>query len=217
MILFPVPEVRFKPDLTGTDGVTTSLPPPFNPFYGTSAAAPHVGAVAALMMEANPSYQIGLPGLFRDALKATAVDLGAPSPDLDFGFGRADALNAVQNELDKARCTVRSDRNTVRIGEQFSFTVETAPGTGDPWDIYFIIIVFSPGPFSFYSLRLADLTAGPPNVLRPSSPTGPITSSSQSFMATAPFVAEISLFCTLIDPGFTRISRFSSVPISFIP
>src|SRR5262249_54024146 len=108
-------------------------------------------------------------------------------------------------------------RSTVRIGEPFNFAVETAPGTGDPWDVFFIAIVYNPGPFTFYSLRLGDLTAGPPNVLQPSRPTGPITSSSQSFLATAPFAADISLFCVLIDPGFTRISRFSSVPISFIP
>ncbi len=215
-IFFPVPEVRFKPDLTGTDGVTTTLPP-FNPFFGTSAAAPHVAAVAALVMEANPSYQFGLPGLLREALKATAVDLGAPGPDFDFGFGRADALNAVHSELNKARCNVRSDRSTVRVGEQFTFTVETVPGTGDPWDVYFIAIVFSPVPFTFYSVNLAAVTGGPPNVLQPSRPTGPITSSSQSFMVTAPFEAMISLFCVLIDPGFTRISPFSAVSISFIP
>jgi subtilisin family serine protease len=45
--------VRQKPDLTAADGVQTATPG-FNTFYGTSAAAPHAAAIAALVREANP-------------------------------------------------------------------------------------------------------------------------------------------------------------------
>lgn len=43
-----------KVDITAADGVTTGVSG-FNPFYGTSAAAPHAAAIAALVMSAHPS------------------------------------------------------------------------------------------------------------------------------------------------------------------
>src|SRR4029079_13425031 len=45
--------VRQKPDVTAADGVSTSVPG-FDPFYGTSAAAPHAAAIAALILSGNP-------------------------------------------------------------------------------------------------------------------------------------------------------------------
>ena len=45
--------VRQKPDITASDGVQTATPG-FETFYGTSAAAPHAAAIAALVREANP-------------------------------------------------------------------------------------------------------------------------------------------------------------------
>src|SRR5204863_7534876 len=56
--------IRLKPDLTAADGVKTSLPSPFNPFYGTSAAAPHAGAIAALVWSRNRALT---PKQVRDA------------------------------------------------------------------------------------------------------------------------------------------------------
>jgi len=47
----PTNDNRIKPDLTGPDGVTTSS---LNPFFGTSASAPHVAGAAALVKDAMP-------------------------------------------------------------------------------------------------------------------------------------------------------------------
>jgi hypothetical protein len=44
-----------NPDITAADGVSTSLSS-FSPFYGTSAAAPHAAAIAALVWSAQPSF-----------------------------------------------------------------------------------------------------------------------------------------------------------------
>lgn len=214
--LFP-PVVRNKPDITGIDGVSTSRPG-FNPFFGTSAAAPHVAGVAALLAQANPSYPlVAADQFFANALRATAVDLGIPGPDTGFGTGRADALNAVSNELSKARCEVSSNRNNVPVGQPFTVTLNTFPGAGDPWDIYFLLLVSSPAPSTLFSLSLAPLALGPANVIQPAQPTAPITTSSQSFTGTAPIVAQLSFLCVLVDPSFTRINRFSSIDISLTP
>src|SRR5262249_45331910 len=43
-----------KPDFTAADGVSTGLAS-FTPFFGTSAAAPHFAAIAALVKQASPS------------------------------------------------------------------------------------------------------------------------------------------------------------------
>jgi subtilisin family serine protease len=60
---------------------------------GTSMATPHVSAVAALVWSANPSWtnvQI------REALDATAMDLGDPGRDVYYGFGLVQAYDAWQ-------------------------------------------------------------------------------------------------------------------------
>jgi hypothetical protein len=45
--------VRQKPDITAADGVMTATPG-FNPFFGTSASAPHAAAIAGLMQARLP-------------------------------------------------------------------------------------------------------------------------------------------------------------------
>ena len=115
-IYFPTRETREKPDLIGIDGVAITGAGDFsNPFFGTSAAAPHVAGVAALVLEATRRAQ---PTLSKkaaadevfDTLNETAVDLGETGFDERFGFGRADALAAVAStgQLSAATFTVDS-------------------------------------------------------------------------------------------------------------
>ncbi len=91
----PSYEARHLPNITGVDGVQTKtgqLGYFSNPFLGTSAAAPHIAAIAALIWSANPS--LSQSEVF-SAITATAVDRPPSGWDGTWGFGRADAYAAV--------------------------------------------------------------------------------------------------------------------------
>ncbi len=83
--------IRNKPDITAADGVSTSVNG-FNPFYGTSAAAPHAAAIAGLLKSYNPMMT---PAQTRTALQSTTIDIMASGYDRDSGFGILDAAAAL--------------------------------------------------------------------------------------------------------------------------
>jgi Subtilase family/Proprotein convertase P-domain len=85
-------EVRKKPDLTAADGVATSVPG-FERFFGTSAAAPHAAAIAALLKSAEPKLE---PNRIRQAITRTAIDIETAGVDRDSGAGIVDAYAALQ-------------------------------------------------------------------------------------------------------------------------
>jgi hypothetical protein len=86
-------ELRQKPDLAAADCVSTATPG-FAVFCGTSAAAPHAAAVAALLLQLRgPGVP---PAEIRGALAATALDIEAVGVDRDSGAGIADALAAAE-------------------------------------------------------------------------------------------------------------------------
>jgi len=99
----PTNDGRTKPEVTGIDGVSVTGAGGFStPFLGTSAAAPHIAGILALLLECRPSLRAGEPGdapaqdrlALRNAMLLTAVDLGDPGADNTYGAGRADALVA---------------------------------------------------------------------------------------------------------------------------
>jgi len=96
-VYFPTYEERQVPNITGVDGVQTKtgqLGYFYDPFYGTSASAPHVAAIAALVWEAEPTLTSS--EVF-DAITGTAVDLGSVGYDYTWGFGRVDAYEALES------------------------------------------------------------------------------------------------------------------------
>jgi subtilisin family serine protease len=85
----PTIDGRVKPDLVAPDSVSSFSFGPFvgcgsSGFAGTSAAAPHVAATAALAKEANPSFG---PDELQAYLEERATDLGAAGKDPLFGSG----------------------------------------------------------------------------------------------------------------------------------
>lgn len=93
-IRYPAAETRNKPDVCGIDGVRVTGAGGFSStFYGTSAAAPHVAAIAALTWAQYPEKTAAE---IRALLLSEVVDLGLPGFDYIYGTGRADALNCIQ-------------------------------------------------------------------------------------------------------------------------
>lgn len=152
------PVIRQKPTLTAPDGVNTTFlgfdiladPDRAPNFFGTSAAAPHVAAVAALMRQARPGLS---PERARDQLMATADDiverLGGGEPEAipegegtDFfsgaGMVRADRaalsllparIASLSAEVEAGTDEARLDWTTVRESHSRRFVVEYHPGT----------------------------------------------------------------------------------------
>ena len=92
------PVFRYKPEITAPDGTNTTFfgsdaePDGWPNFFGTSAAAPHAAAVAALMLDANGSMS---PAETNDILRGTAIDMENPGVDRLSGSGLIDAFDAV--------------------------------------------------------------------------------------------------------------------------
>lgn len=78
----PTTDGRAKPEISGPDGVTTSLT---SGFYGTSAAAPHVGGAVTLLRAQNPSMSLSQ---IRWLLTSTAKDVNTAGFDYRTGNGR---------------------------------------------------------------------------------------------------------------------------------
>ncbi len=81
---------RNKPDIAAADGVATSVTG-FTSFFGTSAAAPHAAAIAAMIKGAKPGIK---NDELRKLLTKTALDIGPKGRDKVSGYGLLSPLNA---------------------------------------------------------------------------------------------------------------------------
>ena len=129
----PGPVVREQPYITGPDGANTTFFPPFQPaenfdvegdgfpnFFGTSASAPHIAAVAALLKEADPSLSPEEVGL---ALRNTAEDMDDESTGgFDQGFDFNTGYGFVQ--ADAALASILKEGSVYRF-ELYNSTTDT--------------------------------------------------------------------------------------------
>lgn len=98
--------VRAKPEISGPNGVNTSVDlggvnidgDEFPNFFGTSAAAPHAAAVAALIVEARQKYygEVFTPAQIGGIMQSTAIDMGTPGFNVESGAGFIQADAALQ-------------------------------------------------------------------------------------------------------------------------
>ncbi len=97
---------RNKPELVAPDGVNTTVKMgidydnnSYSNFFGTSAAAPHAAAVAALIMEGRNKYltqPVTTPAQIRTILQTSAIDMGTPGFDYSSGYGFVNADSAMR-------------------------------------------------------------------------------------------------------------------------
>jgi hypothetical protein len=93
-----------KPEVSAPGvNVRSSLPGgAYGESDGTSMATPHVAGLAALMLQADPSLTVNQ---LETIIKGTAVPLGSPIPNNDYGWGRIDAYAAVAAVADAGTFT----------------------------------------------------------------------------------------------------------------
>ena len=110
-VRLPSAEVRQSPQVAGVSGVDNTFlgsnlsfkncAAADKPnFFGTSAAASHVAAVAALVRQANPSFT---PAEVYARLQSTADDVAAAGFDSVSGFGLVNAFDAVHPTIAPCR------------------------------------------------------------------------------------------------------------------
>jgi hypothetical protein len=115
--------VRQKPEIAAADGVSTDLAA-FTPFFGTSAAAPHAAAMAALLKSYNPALT---PSQIRTFFTNANLDIMSPGVDRDSGYGIVMAPALLQAAPpEPLRVTPQTGFNTAGYaGGPFSVTSQT--------------------------------------------------------------------------------------------
>jgi hypothetical protein len=121
------PEVRNKPEITAPDGTNTTFfgsfdvePDGVPNFFGTSAAAPHAAAVAALLLEKQPAL---IPNEVYDALEQTALDMDDPSTlGFDGGFDFVTGWGLIQADRALDRDFIYVEPNSVCGGKTPCFS-----------------------------------------------------------------------------------------------
>jgi len=144
------PIVRQKPDAVGPDGgndtflgltlaklgitVDTSIAgcqnnTDYPNFLGTSAAAPHVASIAALMLQANPALT---PAQIYDALRSTALAMGGPTPNVNSGSGfvQAGAAFAALPQVVPAAPSLTLASSSITSGSSTTITWSSVNATG---------------------------------------------------------------------------------------
>lgn len=116
------PEIRLKPDMAAMDGANTTFftsdvpqdPDTFPNFFGTSAAAPHAAAIAALVLQAKGGPGSVTPTQMRTILQRSAFP-HVLDPNLATRTAQAGSSRITVTARGDGSATTQTDLNTVRV------------------------------------------------------------------------------------------------------
>ena len=125
----PAHDGRIKPDLAakGTDVYSTIDPNTYALKSGTSMACPGTAGTLAQLIQAYRELNNGndpMAGLLKAIMLNTAEDLGNPGPDFKHGWGRLNAMRAVQVIEEQ-----RFDSGSITQGGSLGHTIQVPANT----------------------------------------------------------------------------------------
>src|SRR5208283_1844494 len=153
---------RQKPDVVATDGVAITGAGGFGQFdpgtgkirfWGTSASAPHMAGMAALLLSKCPNMT---PAQVQAKFERTAIDLGAAGFDPVYGNGRADIERAMLELDTTAKASPSySMNNTVNVPMFFADdsgyalnNIEITGGANQPTQVHTKVTVTDANPYT---------------------------------------------------------------------
>lgn len=124
-----------KPNIVAPDGVKTSIAA-FNPFMGTSAAAPHVtGAVALLLSEDSSRSLSAVRTLLAQMARKYVVPTDIPDTDINaYGVGRLDLRvgSSIDGDAPGVRIEFPLNNTTITVASPHCTITTTDQGGVDP-------------------------------------------------------------------------------------
>jgi PKD repeat protein/subtilisin family serine protease len=148
----PTKDGRAKPDLSAPDNVTTGVSY-YNPFPGTSAAAPHVAGVAALLKAENPGLSAAD---LRARLLSFCVSMGDP---YTYGAGRLEARPQAVALPDLVVDSIVYAPSTPTLGSAVNFTV-VVRNQGNAAAGQFTVRLQGAGAYPYQDRIVSSLAAG---------------------------------------------------------
>jgi len=98
--------IRLKPDVASIEGISTKVPN-FDPFGGTSASAPHVAGIAAMLMSSGLFTPKLTAMQVENAIRDGCIDYDDPGWDSVSGYGRTDAFKTMAKVMAAQGVTFR--------------------------------------------------------------------------------------------------------------
>ncbi len=176
----PTNDGRLKPDLAAPDNVATGVAY-YDPFPGTSAAAPHVAGIAALLLSEDPGLSLSA---LRSRLLSHCVSMG---DQYAYGAGRLEASpQAPTAQPDLVIQNITYSPSSPSVGSTVSFQV-TIRNQGAAAAGTFRVRLVGAGPAA--EANVGSLAAGASHTV---SLSLPLSTSPETFTATADYYGQVA-------------------------